>query len=176
MIEWGSSLRKEMWLTLFHTFTLTCKLNKLIKIEERQGGRKKIKNRGDKKRSGQLVVGCLRLSASHPQAQTWSNTVASQPPDGPCPLAVYCCCDICHNNQVAFVWTLHFGTCLLVKINVDFTSQRNILWYYLINPKSNWKCWFFLGMSKHFMYSTFLSTKCIHEIFLWLEEMWHLTV
>lgn len=64
---------------------------------------KKIKNRGDMKRSGQLVVCCLKLGANHPQAQAWSNTVASQPPDGPCPLAIYCCCDICHNNQVTFV-------------------------------------------------------------------------
>lgn len=36
----------------FHPFTLTCKLNTCINIEERQEERKKIKNRGGMKRSG----------------------------------------------------------------------------------------------------------------------------
>lgn len=42
-----------------------------------------------------------------PRPQAGSVAVASRSPDGPCPLALHCCCDICHNNQVAFVCTLH---------------------------------------------------------------------
>ena len=115
-----------------HTLPTSTRASMMKKDRKKE---KKIKNRGGLKRSGPAGSWMPEAGCQSPSGPGLGATV--RPPSlqmAPCPLALYCCCDICQNNQVAFVWALHSAleaptNCLRLKITV-------VSWYYLINPKS----------------------------------------
>lgn len=119
---------------LFHRISSRLKLLSFLFFQIQ---RKKQRNEtqcwsGEVKAAG---ARCLRQAAITPRPELGATV---QPPSlqmAPCPSALYCCCDICQNNQVAFVCAL----CILrlqllqtvwpLKITDLFISWGIVLWH-----------------------------------------------